>query len=220
MNKIILKKNHFTIRNATKADLDDLMRVEQMWPPDQRASADQFLSRLEIFPEGFWVGEYDHTIVGLSTSCLQHYHPDDLTQFHSWNSATNNGYLYPKINDPNALNVVSTVIVKEFRGKGLLQAFIEKHKEMTGKLGLAYSLTGAMLPGYDAYCRKYGEISAYQYAILRHQNRLVDPLIRSLDSGGYKLPDERHVMPNYFQSSESRNYAALLVYHNRTMARS
>ena len=53
MNKILTKKNIYKIRNATRADLNDLMRVEQTWPPDQRASADQFLSRLEIFPEGF-----------------------------------------------------------------------------------------------------------------------------------------------------------------------
>lgn len=220
MNSII--KTDFKIRNATKADLDDLMMVEQAWPPDQRATANQFVSRLERFPEGFWVGESGDAIVGLTTSCQLHYDPDDLTHFSSWNKATNNGYLYPqhKVAFPNALYVVSTVIVKEFRGRGLFEAFFEKHKEVAVMFGLAYSLTGAMLPGYNAYCREHGEISAYQYASLRKNGRPVDPLINKLAAVGFEIPDQQHLMANYYQSMESRNYAALLVYHNRDIKKS
>jgi hypothetical protein len=216
MNNQYFIKTDFKIRNANRADLDNLMMVEQTWPPDQRATADQFLTRLERFPEGFWVVESGNIIVGLTTSCLLHYDPDDMAQFSSWNQATNNGFLYPrdKIAAPNALYVVSTVIVKEHRGKGLFEALFGKHKEVTGRLGLAYSLTGAMLPGYNAYCRKYGEISAYQYAIQRFHGRLVDPLIRKLAAVGYEMPDQQHLIANYFQSLESRDYAALLVYNN------
>ncbi|HOE80003.1 MAG TPA: GNAT family N-acetyltransferase [Smithellaceae bacterium] len=191
------------------------MRVEQTWPPDQRASADQFLSRLEIFPEGFWVGEYDDSIVGLTTSCLQHYDPYKLEQFSSWNQAINNGYLYRDIKKPNALYIVSTIIIKEHRGEGLFDAFLKKHQETTRKLGLDYSVTGIVIPGYNAYCLEYGEIPIYQYANLRHLNRLVDPLLRKAAALGFKLPDERHLIPHYYQSTESRDYAALLVYQNR-----
>ena len=214
-------KTDFTVRNATKADLYDCMMVEQAWPPDQRATADQFLARMERFPEGFWVGEFGNTIVGLTTSCLLHHDPGDLAQFSSWSQATNNGYLYPRhtIAEPNALYIVSTVIVKEHRGKGLFEAFMGKHKEVTDTFGLAYSLTGAMLPGYDAYCCKHGEISAYQYARLQLNGRLIDPLMRALAALDYEMPDEKHVRANYFQSVESRNYAALLVYNNRAAKR-
>ena len=219
MQKQCFIKTDFKIRNATEADLEDLMMVEQTWPPNQRATADKFLARLERFPKGFWVGESGDTIVGFTTSCLLHYDPSDLAHFRSWSNATNNGYLYPrkKIAVSNALYIVSTVIVKEYRGKGLFEAFLGKHKEMTSQLGLAYSLTGAMLPGYDAYCREHGEISVYQYAIRRSHGRLVDPLIRKLAAIGYELSDKQHLMSNYFQSVGSRDYAALLVYHNRTV---
>lgn len=209
----------FNIRNAKRSDLIDLMMVEQTWPPDQRASADQFLSRLELFPDGFWVGEYQNSIVGLTTSCLQHYDPKDMSRYRSWDHATNKGYGWSRehMSDPNALYVVSTVIRKAYRKQGLFEAFFEKHKAMTLKRGLAYSLTGAMLPGYNTYCNKHGEISAHQYACLHHQGRPVDPLIGKLAALGYEMPDERHLIADYFQSVESRDYAALLVYRNPHM---
>lgn len=211
----------FRIRNATKADLDDLIRVEQTWSENQRARADQFLARLEKFPEGFWVGEVDHRIVGMTTSCLVRYDPGDLSTFHSWNHVTNNGYIFAaeEIADPNALYVVSTVIEKGFRGKGLFKAFFEKHKEVTAKRNLAYCLTGAMLPGYDAYCRDYGDVPAFEYAERRIDGRLIDPLIRKLTEFGFTLPKRDHVIPRYFQSAESRDYAALLVYTNPAFRR-
>lgn len=211
----------FKIRNAKITDLDDLVTVEQVWPPDQRATVDQFLNRLERFAEGFWVAEAGNTIVGLSTSCLLRYDPEDLMNFCSWQEATNNGHLYHRqeIAAPNALYVVSTVAVKEYRGRGLFEAFFEKHKELTARLALDYSLTGAMLPGYNAHCAKHGEISAYEYTLLRNNGRPVDSLVRKLVALGYELPDQQHVIADYFQSEESRNYAALLVYRNPRIGR-
>jgi hypothetical protein len=220
-NEQCMNKKEFNIRNATKADINDLMRVEQTWPEDQRASVDKFLARLEKFPEGFWVGEVDNRIVGMTTSCIVHYDPKDLSPFCSWNHATNNGYIFPVegIAYPNALYVVSTVIEKAFRGNGLFQAFFEKHKEVTALRGLTYCLTGAMLPGYNAYFLSHGNVSAYDYAMQRKNGRVIDPLVEKLMACGFELPDERHIIPDYFHSPESRDYAALLVYHNPAFKR-
>lgn len=212
-------KNHFKIRNATEADLDNLMIVEQTWPLEQRATADRLLSRLKIFPEGFWVAELDDAVIGFSTSCPLHYSSSDLSRFNAWSQVTNNGYLFPcdATGSANALYVVSTVIMKEHRGKGLFEEFFRIHKEVTHQLGLAYSLTGAILPGYDAYCRKHGEVSAYHYATIHCQGNLVDPLIRKLTAVGYVLPDRNHLKADYFQSAPSRDYAAILVYRNESL---
>ena len=216
-----ISEKGFTIRNVIKTDLDNLMRIEQTWPEDQRASADKLLARLEKFPDGFWVGEVDHKIVGMTTSCLVRYDPGDLSAFRSWNHAANNGYIFAaeEIADPNALYVVSTVIEKGFRGKGLFGEFFEKHKEVTAKHNLAYCLTGAMLPGYDSYCRECGDVPAFEYATRRIDGRLIDPLIRKLTEFGFTLPNRDHVIPHYFQSAESRDYAALLVYTNPAFRR-
>jgi hypothetical protein len=43
--------------------------------------------------------------------------------------------------------------------------------------------------------------------------------MRALAALDYEMPDEKHVRANYFQSVESRNYAALLVYHNKAAKR-
>lgn len=208
-----LNEHDFVVRNANKTDLDQLMSLEQSWPPDQRAEAGQFLSRLELFPEGFLVGEYQGTIIASTTTCLAHYNPEDLSGFNSWNKATNNGYLHPRtdITDPNALYVVSTIVKKEFRGRGLLEAFHKIRRKLAFKLGVDYLLTGAILPGYDSYCARHGEISAYEYACLRQNGIPIDPLLGKLALLGYELADEKHLIANYYQSTESRDYAALLV---------
>ena len=43
------------IRNAHSEDLDAVMRVEQDWPEGQQAPREKFVSRLERFPDGFFL---------------------------------------------------------------------------------------------------------------------------------------------------------------------
>lgn len=208
------------VRNATEDDLDAVMAVERSWPEDQRATIDHFRSRLERFPQGFWVGEADGIIVGVTTSCLVHYDPKHPGTCKSWDLVTNKGHLYPieEIVEPNALYIVSTAISKSHQGKGLLQAFFRKHKALTHELRLPYSLTGSMLPRYDAYCRAHREIPAHEYALLRVRGKPVDPLMRTIFAAGYDIPDKRHVMADYYPSRESRNYGAIMVYRNEALA--
>jgi hypothetical protein len=210
----------FTVRNATESDFDAVMAVEQCWPEEQRATIDHFRSRLERFPQGFWVGEVDGVIVGVTTSCLVHYDPKDPETCKSWDLVTNKGYLHPgdQIAKPNALYIVSTAVLKSHQGKGLVPAFFRKHRALTHELRLPYSLTGSMLPRYDAYCRTHGEIPAHKYALLRVRGKPVDPLIRTIHACGYDIPDERHVIADYYPSPESRDYGAIMVYRNGALA--
>jgi N-acetylglutamate synthase-like GNAT family acetyltransferase len=209
------------VRNATANDLDAIMAVESCWPEDQRATIDHFRSRLERFPQGFWVGEVVGIIVGLTTNCLIHYDPKDPGACKSWAFVTNHGYLYPRreITDANAIYTVSTAILEPYRRRGLHEAFLRKRLETTRELGLAYAVSGTMLPGYDAFCRRHGEIPAYEYCLLRVNGKPLDPLVRKLTAFGYEIPDERHVIADYYPSPESRDYGALMVYRNKVVSR-
>ena len=74
----------FKIRNADAGSLDAVMRVEAHWPKDQRATVDKFASRMDIFPQGFFLAEVDGEVVGVSTSTLTNYDPANLSPYYSW----------------------------------------------------------------------------------------------------------------------------------------
>lgn len=206
-----------TIRNATAKDLDGVMAVEADWPEDQRAPREKFVSRLERFPRGFFLAIANDCIVAVSTSTLTRYDPDRLEPFRSWERCTNDGYLHPlgDAREYNALFIVSNGILKTHRGTGVREALVSAHLDLSRKLGMAYTVTGAMLPGFDAYCREHGEIPVETYAFLVRDGVPVDPTLRKLASLGLVLPDARHLIPGYYRSPESRDYGALLVCRNR-----
>ena len=67
--------------------------------------------------------------------------------------------------------------------------------------GFRYVVAGATIPGYQRYCEKHDEMPAADYAFLE----IYRPL-------GFRVPDRRHVVPNYYPDPASRGYAALVVH--------
>ncbi len=204
----------FQVRNANENDLEGVMRAEQHWPREQRGSIEKFQSRLNRFPQGFFVTEAAGEIVAVSTSTLVNYCPDDLSKFQSWEICTNDGFLFPiqDIRDYNALFIVSEGIVKSFRRKGIREAMSRAQIGLANRLGMEYTIIGAMLPGYDAFCRKHGETEVSKYAVLKKNGRFIDPTLRKLHTLGFELPDASHLIKDYYPSPESRNYGPLLVH--------
>lgn len=203
----------FTIRNANARDLVGIMAVEEAWPEDQRSTRDKFIARLEIFPEGFWVVEVAGKIVAVSTCTLTHYDANDIGSFKTWEQCTNNGMLYPLTNkeDYNAMYIVSTGILVEARSLGIREALIQTHLNLAKKLKKQYVVTGAMIPGYDAYCNAVGEVPASEYAFILKDGKPIDPTLKKLKSLGLELPNPSHIISNFYQSVESRDHGALLV---------
>lgn len=204
----------FHIRNATINDLDAIMRVEEAWPQEQRANPDKFVARLERFPEGFFLTEVENRVVAASTSTLVNYDPSNLASFQSWEQCTNNGYLFPieADKDYNAIFMVSNGIMKEYRRIGIREGVIKSVFKLAADMDMNYTVTGAMMPGYDAYCRQNGEIPISDYAFMKRNGELIDPTLRKLATLDFILPDQRHIIENYYSSPGSRNYGALLVH--------
>lgn len=203
------------VEPATPGDLSAVMEVEEDWPAGQRASMDQFRSRLERFPEGFLIARVDGVPVGVSTSCLTRYDPDNVDQFSSWSAVTHDGYLPPHgVAGANALYIVSTGVRQSYRDRGVGEALIRAQIALSARLGLAYCVSGSVLPGYDAYCREHGCIEPTEYVFTREGGALLDPLLGRLEQVGLLVPDRRHVVANYYPSPESRDYSALVVHRN------
>src|SRR5262245_26317557 len=104
------------IRQATKNDLEDILRVEEAWPAASRAGADKFLARLERFPRGFFLACIEEggreRVIGTITSMPVSYEPAQVGRFDSWGKVTNDGYLFEgrDLAGCNALYIVSGVI--------------------------------------------------------------------------------------------------------------
>jgi hypothetical protein len=200
------------VREATLADLDDIMRIEEDWPPEQRASREQMRVRLEKFAEGFWLFERDGELIGTLMSCPWRYDPSKMSEISTWDKVTGHGYL-PDI-DPgtaNALYLVSGSLRRNARGGTAYAVMMETPVALAERLGFDYVVTGAKIPGYDAYCRRFGEVDAKDYAFLRVNGCLVDPFLEMYRGHGYVVPDRAHVVPGYYPDPPSRDHGAIIV---------
>jgi hypothetical protein len=202
------------VRQAGLADLDAIMDVEQDWEESQRASADMMLARLQRFPDGFWLFEdAGGAVVGTLTSFPMAYDPAETrTAFKSWDAVTGGGYL-PAIDldGANALYLVSGALKHGARGGTAYQVMMETPVRLAECLGLDYVLTGAKIPGYDAYCRRFGEIDARDYAFAELHGCLVDPFLEMYRGHRYVVPDRDHVVAGYYPDPPSRDYGAIVV---------
>ena len=197
-----------TIRNATSRDLTEVERLEEeVWPEGTRAPLEKFKSRLQVFQKGFLLAYSEGKLIGASTSQIIDY--DEQESIGSWEEITDNGWIRNShIEEGNALYVVSLgAISRSGGGSALLQA----QKSLATKLNLEYLVLGSRIPGYDHYCREYGEIPIEEYVRLQGSNgELLDPELRFYKRNGLSLSK---IISNYMEDDrESRNHGAIMVW--------
>ncbi len=200
------------VRQASLNDLDKIMAVEQDWEQSQRASRDQMVARLRAFVEGFWLFEQRGEVVGTLMGFPMRYEAHRISELSDWDTVTGHGY-YPDIDTAtaNALYLASGSLKRTARGGTAYSVMMEKPIELAERCGLDYVLTGAKIPGYDAYCRRFGEIDAADYAFRTLGGCLVDPFLEMYRGHDYLVPDRRHIVPNYYPDPPSRDYGAIVV---------
>ncbi|ONI79959.1 hypothetical protein ALI144C_24905 [Actinosynnema sp. ALI-1.44] len=200
-------------RQATENDLAAILVVESDWEPSQRATEEQLLARLRAFGEGFWLFEQDGDVVGTLMGFPMRYDPTEVSRLSSWDVVTADGF-YPPIDmaNANAFYLVAGSLLRSARGGSAYQVMMRTPVELAARLGLDYVLAGAKIPGYDGYCRRYGEIDARDYAFGTLAGSLLDPLLAMYQSFGYTVPDRDHVIENYYPDPPSRDHGAIVVH--------
>lgn len=213
-----LESKKVKIRHATKKDLSAIMDVEQSWHTEGQASEDKFLTRLDRFSKGFFLAYIEdrhnnETVVATITAMPLKYHPLKVDAFTTWDTVTNNGFLYEESpEDCNALYIVSGVIDHRYRGLNIFTPMILKEVELARSLDYQFVLAGAVLPGYRKFCQKNGEHPAYEYCTYRRGKHLADPLLAMYEAIDFHIPNEEHVIPEYFPDDASKNFAGLVVH--------
>jgi hypothetical protein len=204
------------IREVRPDDLPALLKLEESWPPGERATEQQLRTRIERYPQGFLVAARDTApaeLIGSATSCPIDYDPAHPERIVSWNHASNEG-LGPENSASmrtETLYLISSVVRTEDRGGEVYGEILKHLCQRALALGYSRILSGAVMPGYDAYCRKHGEIPAADYALMQRGARPLDPFLRVLATFGFVVPDARHIAADYYPDEPSRCYAALVV---------
>jgi len=202
-----------TIRTATLDDVEEIMAVEESWPEEARASVEKVVTRIEKFARGFFVAEQQGKMIATIACCPHLYDPKNLENMRSWNQVTNHGMYYDceRLENFNSLYIVSGVVDKSYRGTNLILDGFATVIRLAEELDYDYVVGGAVIPGYARYCQKYGMIPAADYVFKTRGTRFVDPLLAHYQKMGFSVPDERHVVPEYYPDAPSMNYAALVV---------
>lgn len=210
---IIIEPATSIIDDQREDFLDRVIEAEKKtWPLELQASREKFESRLNLFPEGFFVVKTDNKIHGVTTSQITVYDPSSSR---TWDEVTDNGMIAATHNqDGDALYVVSVGVTADSQGKGIGGMLVKSQIELTKKLGLKYLFLGARAPGYDAYCKVYGDISIEDYLELKNEKgEVIDPEIRFYQRQGLSIAK---VISNFEPDVQSRDYGVVMLWENKS----
>lgn len=209
---MMIQNATFHIRNALHTDLNSLIELENKWPEQERATREQLAFRLEKFPAGYFIAESKNELVASIIACPCNYYPDQLHQFKNWKVRVKNCYADDNLlSSTNALYIISGTVKQSFQNPFLFSAGVNAVVNLAQNMNKFYVIAGALLPGYAKFFQKHSNLSILDYVFKKRGERLIDPLIERYRRIGFFVPDARHVLENYFPSSESLNYSALVV---------
>ena len=97
------------------------------------------------------------------------------------------------------------------RGGTVYLDFMNQVLDSLKSRGVSLVISGNVLPGYDRYCKKNGEISAVDYVFKTHKNHPIDPFLKLLYQLGFVVPNEQHVIKDYYEDAPSRHYSTIII---------
>ena len=140
-----------TFRNATLADLESILKIENdSFPPHEAASPATLTKRLQLFPQHFWLLEDNNQLIGFINGMIT----DNRT-------LTDDMFTRPELhNDRGAWqSVFGIAVAPEFRRKGyaakLLNHLIARSKE-ENRVGVTLTCKEYLV----SYYQKFGFVDA------------------------------------------------------------
>jgi len=199
------------IRNYTEADFDELIRIQaESFPPpfpeELWWNREQLRNHVTLFPQGAICVEVEGVLAGSMTGLLVDFDPEHPD--HTWEEATDCGYIRNHNPRGDTLYVVDICIRPGYRKLGLGQCMMQAMYELVVKLGLKRLLGGGRMPGYSRYA---GQWTPEQYLQRVLSGEVSDPVITFLLRCG-RTPLK--VVADYLEDEESRNHAVLMEWKN------
>lgn len=203
-------KNKIRVRQATLADVPQLLRIDKEIWLEFNANAEMFQSRIITFPEGQFVAVLaDGQVVGSVFTQLIDYKDWENKNF-TWDEVTDNGTLR-RTHNPKGDSVygVGLAVVKKFQGVGVSERLLIAVAGLTIRENYRRVILGARIPGY---CR-HSDIPAEDYIVKTRGKigRLLDPELAFYQKYGGKPVKP---LPNYIPDSESLGFGVLVNFKN------
>lgn len=220
---MVMHSKEFSIRNANMADLDALVRLEELaWAEDARADRDTYILRLKTFPEGILIGERNGEIEGAVVTQL--ISSDMLAGHFTWSQITDGGKIANTHNPlGDVIYGVNLSVKPSHMYNGVILALMNAIATMAIKRNLKFGALGGRLPGLRRYLKKINIdfanlpnglkdkiVEEYIFGNTKY-NRPLDPEIAM-----YRHFDLMPIRPlrNYFTDYESMDYGVLLIWVN------
>jgi ribosomal protein S18 acetylase RimI-like enzyme len=200
------------IRPAAFEDLNSILQVEATaWPKEIQASAEQFLERLRIYPQGFAVATQGPVVVGVLTSQRVQYQLGQIPE--GWERTTNRGWIRQTHQvDGNALYIVSVGIDSEHQSRRIGSALVRGAQEHAVQAQLQYVLLDSRLPDF----RKSGFDDLERYVLSTVNGERIDPELRFYERLDFQLLGVNQIISScMLQDAESGGFGVRLVWVNQ-----
>lgn len=199
------------IRTYTKEDFQDLIRIQQEafpppFPSELWWNEEQLNNHVELFPEGALCVEVEGVICGSITGLITNF--DKNHPSHTWEEATDNGYITNHAANGNTLYIVDICISPTYRKLGLGKWLMQSMYETVVQLKLERLLGGGRMPGYHKHA---DQLSIEEYVEKLIQGELQDPVITFLLRCG-RTPVV--AVKEYLEDAHSLNYGLLMEWKN------
>jgi hypothetical protein len=222
----------YTIRTLTKNDIDQIMKVELSAWDEWIDPKENFISRLEIFPEGC-IGLFTNEgeLAGSLYSMIKKVKEEDLYNVReSWDDITENGTIKNHNPQGNCLYGVSLSVAKEHRGKHIGAKLIEALKDFVVRKRLDFLYFGSRMPDFQKYIlSKYDQKIPEAKNILEKEANEYIHLTRTSDSKFLDMEIRLYrnycnfnpikVVPDFGPDSPSLNFGVIMVWKRDRLAK-
>lgn len=201
-----LSRQTIKVRQAVMEDVEGILNLEEeVWPEGLRATKDQFVSRIETFPEGILVAAINGTIVGVVATEIVVY---DLTKPGlTWAAITDEGFI-KKTHNPAGDTLYGVDLSVSPFGVNAARMLMEQIGKLTIRYHLKRGILGARIPRYHKVA---SEIKVEEYVNGKKGHRPLDPELAFYTRLGLKIAK---IIPDYIKDPESCNYGVLMVWDN------
>jgi radical SAM enzyme (TIGR01210 family) len=211
LEDLVKKDKLIIIRSATLEDLPAMLVSEaKTWPEEsQRATKEQILSRVKIFPEGQLIAIKKGEVLGILACEIMDYPWDNHIK--TFNKRNDNGLIRNHDSMGETVCGMNIGAIPE-APRHVATALIQIGTILTIKMGAKYALASPIIPGYFKY---KDEMTAEQYAHVQDKNgKYLDPVINLHAKQGLTL---EAVLPDYFHDENSSDYSAIMRWKNPSL---
>ena len=202
-----------TVRAAVPQDYEQFLAAEvAAWqgsevPP---ISQEQFLTWLEVFPQGLLVAELEGWICAHHFAQICQFDLSDETDNRSWDEITDGGFCRGTHTlAGNALYGVSVSSCVRGAGRAVFSAAVNQIQS----LGLDYYVGACRLPSLASYASRVGRLPdevAVSYGAAVARGEYYDKTLSTLlKVEGLQF---HRMIPNYFHDQQSQDWACLISY--------